>query len=208
MAIRVVRFQIGQIRHHNHTRIHGKILNIVMPRGRYIRVLSPRPCPSSLRPETLQTEARTPSRPLPPSPPERKVAWLREFLDKWHQAQALRWFAGCHSTDRAAYWRQQHLMCAPTDCGREGGEGAKSRTAWPVSSSNTAVWTVRGPPHRKRHNKKACTKRAAELMYERLYSRWHERPDAGFCPICTHCFFSSHSPPRSHSHTKVPNGVC
>ena len=38
--------------------------------------------------------------------------------------------------------------------------------------------------HRKQH-KKACKQRAAELEDERLYSQGHERPEGGFCPICT-----------------------
>ncbi|EJK57540.1 hypothetical protein THAOC_22406 [Thalassiosira oceanica] len=38
--------------------------------------------------------------------------------------------------------------------------------------------------HRKQH-KKACKQRAAELRDEQLYSRWHERPEGDFCPICT-----------------------
>ena len=38
--------------------------------------------------------------------------------------------------------------------------------------------------HRK-HHKKACKKRAAELEDEKLYSQGHERPEGDFCPICT-----------------------
>ena len=38
--------------------------------------------------------------------------------------------------------------------------------------------------HRKQH-KKACTKRAAELKDEQLYSQGQERPEVDFCPICT-----------------------
>ena len=38
--------------------------------------------------------------------------------------------------------------------------------------------------HRK-HHKKACKERAAELKDEQLYSQGHERPEGGFCPICT-----------------------
>ena len=38
--------------------------------------------------------------------------------------------------------------------------------------------------HRKQH-KKECNQRAAELKDEQLYSQRHERPEGGFCPICT-----------------------
>ena len=38
--------------------------------------------------------------------------------------------------------------------------------------------------HRKQH-KKACKQRAAELEDERLFNQGHERPERGFCPICT-----------------------
>jgi len=38
--------------------------------------------------------------------------------------------------------------------------------------------------HRKQH-KKECKQRAAELKDEQLYSQGHERPEGGFCPICT-----------------------
>ena len=38
--------------------------------------------------------------------------------------------------------------------------------------------------HRK-HHKKACKQRAAELKDEQLYSQGHERPEGDFCPICT-----------------------
>ena len=38
--------------------------------------------------------------------------------------------------------------------------------------------------HRK-HPKRTCRQRAAELEDEQLYSQGHERPEGDFCPICT-----------------------
>ena len=38
--------------------------------------------------------------------------------------------------------------------------------------------------HRK-HHKKACRQRAAELKDEQLFSQGHQRPEGEFCPICT-----------------------
>ena len=38
--------------------------------------------------------------------------------------------------------------------------------------------------HRK-HHKKACKQRAAEIKDEKLYSQGHERAEGDFCPICT-----------------------
>ena len=72
-------------------------------------------------------------------------------------------------------------VCA--NCGQESGEGAKLKNC-------TACLLVKycgvecQKAHRKQH-KGACKKRAAELKDERLYSRGHERPESGFCPICT-----------------------
>ena len=72
-------------------------------------------------------------------------------------------------------------VCA--NCGQEGGDGVKLKNC-------TACLLVKycgvdcQKAHR-RHHKKACRERAAELKDERLYSQGHERPEGDFCPICT-----------------------
>jgi len=71
-------------------------------------------------------------------------------------------------------------VCA--NCGKEGSDTIKLKNC-------TACFLVKycgvdcQKIHRK-HHKKACKERAAELKYEKLYSQGHERAEADFCPIC------------------------
>ena len=72
-------------------------------------------------------------------------------------------------------------VCA--NCGKHGSETVKLKDC-------TACRLVKycgvdcQKAHRKKH-KKACKKRADELKDELLYRQGHERPEGGFCPLCT-----------------------
>ena len=82
------------------------------------------------------------------------------------------------------------MSCVPVDaaseacanCGKKGGDTIKLKNC-------TACYLVKycsvdcQKIHRK-HHKKACTKRAAELKDEKLYSQGQKRLESHFCPIC------------------------
>ena len=72
-------------------------------------------------------------------------------------------------------------VCA--NCGKHGGGTVKLKNC--TACRLVKYCGVDCQKAQRKIHKKACKQRSAELKDEQLYKQGHERPEGGFCPICT-----------------------
>ena len=75
-------------------------------------------------------------------------------------------------------------VCA--NCGKHGdGEGGVVKLKNCTACLLVKYCSVDCQKAHRKHHKKACRQRVAELKDEQLYGQGHQRPERDFCPICT-----------------------